>query len=108
MIKKKILFLSAWYPTRFDPMTGLFVKRHAELLSDYYEVTVLHTLAVVSPVKSYEVEVSIESNVNTVRVFYEKTASTIPVISHIQKLWRFFKAHHLGYKSILERQSKPQ
>lgn len=37
----KVLFLTAWYPNRYDSMFGLFVKKHAEAVSRYCEVTVL-------------------------------------------------------------------
>lgn len=107
-MNKKILFLTAWYPTRYDPMTGLFVKRHAELLSEHYDVSVLHALAVDSPVKSYEIEVSTENNVHTIRVFYKKVSHHIPVVHLLQKLWRLFKAQSLGYKSMLKHHSPPQ
>jgi glycosyltransferase involved in cell wall biosynthesis len=38
----RVLFLSAWYPHRYDSMLGLFVKKHAEAVSRYCEVTVLY------------------------------------------------------------------
>jgi len=31
--KTKVLFLSAWYPNRYDAMAGLFVRKHAEAVS---------------------------------------------------------------------------
>lgn len=39
----KVLFLSEWYPNRYDAMTGLFVKKHAEALANQgVEVCVLY------------------------------------------------------------------
>ena len=29
----KVLFLSAWYPTKRDAMAGLFVQKHAEAVA---------------------------------------------------------------------------
>ena len=40
--KIKVLFLSAWYPNRYDAMAGLFVRKHAEAVSLYCDVTVLY------------------------------------------------------------------
>lgn len=40
--KPKILFLSAWYPNRYDAMAGLFVRKHAEAVSLYADVCVLY------------------------------------------------------------------
>lgn len=30
-----ILFLSSWYPTKFNPGNGIFVKRHAQAIAEY-------------------------------------------------------------------------
>jgi glycosyltransferase involved in cell wall biosynthesis len=40
--KLKILFLTRWYPNRYDPMPGLFVKRHAGVVSEFAEVAVIY------------------------------------------------------------------
>ena len=40
--KTKVLFLSAWYPNRYDAMAGLFVRKHAEAVSQYADVCVLY------------------------------------------------------------------
>ena len=55
--KNKVLFLSAWYPNRCDPMFGLFVKRHAKAVSFFYKVCVLyiHQDALLKD-KMYEIE----------------------------------------------------
>ncbi len=42
--KKKILFLTNWYPTRENQSFGIFVKRHTECLAQNYKVTVFHLL----------------------------------------------------------------
>ena len=41
----KVLFLSAWYPNRYDAMAGLFVRKHAEAVSRFCEVNVLYVHA---------------------------------------------------------------
>ncbi|MDG2152609.1 MAG: glycosyltransferase [Crocinitomicaceae bacterium] len=41
---KNILYLSSWYPTPENPFLGNFIRRQIELLSDDYEVTVVHTV----------------------------------------------------------------
>ena len=38
----KVLFLSLWYPNKFDAMAGLFVKKHAEAISLFANVDVLY------------------------------------------------------------------
>ena len=42
--RKHILILSSWYPTPEHPFLGNFVQRQALLLSQYYQISVIHTL----------------------------------------------------------------
>ena len=42
MKRKKILFLSSWYPVKNNPTHGIFVQRHAEAVSMFHEVYVLY------------------------------------------------------------------
>jgi len=39
-----ILLLSSWYPTEQHPFLGNFVKRQAEILSERFNVSVIHTI----------------------------------------------------------------
>ncbi len=38
----RVLFLTAWYPHRYDAMAGLFVRKHAEAVSRFADVDVLY------------------------------------------------------------------
>ncbi|MDX9906925.1 MAG: glycosyltransferase, partial [Bacteroidales bacterium] len=40
--KNKVLFLTRWYPNRYDPMPGLFIERHARSVSEHYDMAVLY------------------------------------------------------------------
>ncbi len=62
--KRHILILSSWYPTKFDPYLGNFVKRFATLLSQSYQVTVLHTCALAKGSAKQEMEVVENLNVD--------------------------------------------
>src|SRR5258706_6567572 len=42
MPRKKILWLCSWYPSRLMPFNGDFIKRHAEAVSLYDDVRVIH------------------------------------------------------------------
>ncbi len=41
---KNILYLSSWYPTPENPFLGNFIRRQIEILSDDYDVTIVHTV----------------------------------------------------------------
>ena len=106
-MRKKILFLTPWYPDKYDPMPGLFVKRHAELLSDSFSISVLYVHAANSGKKMFESEITSENEVLTVRIYYKKINFDIPVISNFFKIWRFLRAHYIGFKVIKKNNGIP-
>lgn len=100
MALKKILFLSAWYPTRIDPMPGLFVKRHAEILSDSFTIAALHAIPLNKKSNIHEIEKTEENQVFNIIIYYPITKSKIPIILHLIKLIRFIKAYQMGLKEV--------
>jgi glycosyltransferase involved in cell wall biosynthesis len=40
--KKKILWLCSWYPNRLEPFNGDFIQRHAEAVSKFEDIHVIH------------------------------------------------------------------
>ena len=42
MSRKKVLFLSSWYPTKNNPTNGDFVQRHAQAVAQLHDVVLLH------------------------------------------------------------------
>lgn len=89
----KILFLSAWYPHRYDPMPGLFVKQHAEAVSSLHEVAVLYVHA--CDVKKVEIEQSSIAGVYTTIVYYPSKSF------FLTRVFSFLKAHYSGYKRLV-------
>jgi glycosyltransferase involved in cell wall biosynthesis len=67
-----ILFLPRLYPHKFDPMWGLFVKKHAEAVSKINTVSVLY----IYPVDNYETHKTIintkESGIETYYIYFNK------------------------------------
>lgn len=100
----KILFLSAWYPNRYDPMPGLFVKQHAEAVAVDNEIIVLY----VHPcdIEEVDVEKSIINGVFTTIVYYPAISIRFPG-AELLKAYRFLNAHWLGYKSLRSDFGKP-
>lgn len=95
----KILFLSAWYPNRYDPMPGLFVKQHAEVLANEHEVAVLYVHAVKKG--KWEVIHFVENGVDTTIVYYPSFPSLV------LKAVYFLKAHWRGFAVLKERNGTP-
>jgi glycosyltransferase involved in cell wall biosynthesis len=61
--------MSSWFPTRVDPYAGNFVERFAHLLSDTYEVTVLHTMGDKN-CSSIEVDDQQLDNLRIIRIYH--------------------------------------
>lgn len=67
--KRHILIMSSWFPTRIDPYAGNFVERFAHLLSEKYEVTVLHTMGDKN-CSSIEVDEQEVENLRIIRIYH--------------------------------------
>lgn len=103
----KVLFLARWYPDRYDPMTGLFIKRHAEVATRIANVAVLYLRAAPEKSYSYQIEQYRENEVVTTLVYY---GTKNPLPSFLSKLlsgFMFVVSFAKGYKFISESWGKP-
>jgi glycosyltransferase involved in cell wall biosynthesis len=67
----KVLFLASWYPNEDYPMWGIFIKRHAQAVSRFCDVAVLHVHQSQHRTNT-KVEYSVEEGIKTVRVYAKK------------------------------------
>ena len=88
--RPNILILPRWYPNRYDPMPGLFVRAQAEALTSRCDVTVLYVHADPQCPNMTETEFSVENGVNVIRVYFKP--SPYPVAGW----FRFYRAHFAG------------
>ena len=104
---QKVLFLARWYPDRYDPMTGLFIKRHAEVAAGFADVAVLYLRAAPEEKRSFVIVQTLENNVNTVIVYYgTKPGFTfLPAKTRVAIL--FAAAFIKGYRFLLEKWGRP-
>ena len=85
---KVILYLVSWYPDEEEPNLGIFIKRHAESVSQYCEIIVLYTAykpSISTKVKKY----CYENNIHTYRQF-------LPIILENYKAIRFIKCRFIN------------
>lgn len=94
MSRLKIVFLTRWYPHRYDPMFGLFVQRHAEAAALFNDVSVVYVHADENANNKFEIERSTENNVDTIRVYYKKPKSKL------LSLARFVRANKLALNEL--------
>lgn len=100
----KVLFFSPWYPHRYDAMSGLFVRKHAEAVARHCDVCVLYLLAD-DKVKRSEVVVQETGRVREVYVYYPFCG--LPVLRQLSKATGFFRAFLRGYAAVEENFGRP-
>lgn len=94
-MRKSILFLSSWYPSKNHPFAGDFVQRHAKAVSTLNDVTVLHAARNDNQNLNYEVEIK-ENEIKEIIVYYKGS---------FFKPFNFFKrliALQKGFKQVPE------
>jgi glycosyltransferase involved in cell wall biosynthesis len=103
----KILFLARWYPDRYDPMMGLFIKRHAEVAAGFADVAVLYLRVAPGKPIGTEIDHQLENGVVTTLVYYG-TKSILPsfIIKRITG-FLFAIAFIKGYRFLLDSWGKP-
>jgi len=90
--KIKVLFLSAWYPNRYDAMAGLFVRKHAEAVSLYCDVTVLYVHGDKN-IDTFEVVKHKHGVIDEITIYYPSRKKTLKTIN-------YFLAYIRGFKQV--------
>ncbi len=103
-LKRNILFISRWYPTRYDPMEGLFVQKHARAVSMYNNVSVIFVYEH-HEVKKVEVCTSKYHAVNEIIVYFPSYKNKI--LNKILKQFRYIYAFFKGFKILKKSGFKP-
>jgi len=99
-----VLFMSAWYPNRYDCMAGLFVQKHAEALSLYADVKVLYVHAD-KDVKHFEIIIQTHNSITEYLVYYPTKYKFIS--GKVGKLLNYLFAYKKGLKRIENELWKP-
>lgn len=91
MARLKVLFIAGWYPSKKNPVAGVFVKEHAKAASLYNDVVVLYSEGVDRSVRGiYYIDDNVEDGLRTLRLRYRK--SPVPKTSYFLYLWAIFAA----------------
>lgn len=94
MNKKKILFLSSWYPNSELPYNGNFVQQHARAVAKSANVAILHVQGREQG-KPYEITIEHIENVYEVIVYFEKNKNVNYVSKLIKQKTALFKGYTL-------------
>jgi glycosyltransferase involved in cell wall biosynthesis len=105
-LKYKILFLASWYPSRVNKVLGIFVKRKAEAMTRLCDVALIYVVDDTSlKEKTYDLEISNDNNVFTVRVYFKKSSNKIAnmILYNI----RYLKSYYLGWCEVKSKWGRP-
>ncbi len=100
----KVLFLSQWYPHRYDSMAGLFVQKHAEAVGLYCEVEVLYVHAVEKLVE-IEIDETKRENIHETIVYYPVNSTHL--LHKFNKFVYYLKAYLAGIQHLKRKGFKP-
>lgn len=96
--KYKVLFLTSWYPDRFNPIKGIFIQAHAEAISQLCYVIIVYVKKDMGlKNKIYDIEHNREHNRFTIKVYYKGTSLKFPLVPLMINFARYIKA---SYKAL--------
>lgn len=97
-----ILFLPRWYPHRYDPMPGLFIRRQAEALAEEHHVAVLYVHPDPDCPNEFEIDYAEEADVVVIRVYFRVPGTPVPFFRGLVNMRNFYRAHRRGLEVIGE------
>ncbi len=100
----RVLFISQWYPNRYDTMAGLFVRKHAEAVSLYCDVRVLYVHAD-KKINRFEVEKRTDNSLTEYILYYPAGKNFF--FGKATAIINYFIAYHKGIKMLSEENWKP-
>ncbi len=100
-MKKRVLIISKWYPTRNYSSAGIFVRRHALAALPYSDVAVLHAESD-SSVKGWKIEESVSTyeGLPEYIYFYAKEITGIPSLDKALKFIQYFRCISRGFRRM--------
>ena len=93
-MKKNILFISSWFPNKLEPTNGNFVQRHAEAVSLFHNVEILHAIGDFNQKEKFVFDDEKINGIRTLIVYYKNSKNPL------QNFLRRMKAYQLGFKKI--------
>jgi L-malate glycosyltransferase len=102
-----VWFLSSWYPTRVHPTRGNFVQKHAEAVSRYCKVSVLHVCMDPGLTKGSEFCFTERNGFNEIIIYLAPPRSGSSLFSGWMRYTLFSKAYKKGAELLTEKFGKP-
>ena len=82
MSRKRILWLVSWYPNKLAPFNGDFIKRHAEAVSLYDDIQVIHVVRDLNGLvtKNLLTDESVKDGLNEKIIYYYSPSSKFYIL----------------------------
>jgi glycosyltransferase involved in cell wall biosynthesis len=94
--KNKVLFLCTWFPNRNHPLSGLFIQRHADCLSQFSEIIVF-SVQPDAHLQPFNVEIA-ETSRNGYKIITAYYG--LPPLTNITKYFQIIRAYIIGITHI--------
>lgn len=90
----KTLFITPWYPTKYDAMSGLFVLRHAEaIITQGIEVHILYICYNKNINRPYTENIQNKGIKETI-FYFPETRNPLAETYHLFKAWKYWHTHY--------------
>ncbi len=100
--KLKVLFWPGWwYPSRIDPLSGIFIQRHALAVSAFCDVAVLYIVPDPGLARKRVVETTSENGLRVTRIFF-RPGTRLPGLAKLADLARYYRLSRLGLRTVNE------
>ena len=96
-IRYNILFLTKWYPNKFDPQLAIYVRKHAKAVNAYCNVNVVYACQDDNLKTTFEKIVSTENGFTEITIYYKKSNS---ILKYFINPYRYFKAIRTGISDV--------
>ena len=106
--KLKILFLSKWYPNKYDEQLGIFVQKHAEAVALYADIVVLYVVGDPN-LKSKRPILTKTKNENFIAYtyYYKQNTTAFLPLQKLINITRYWQVNSQALKSLFETFGKP-
>lgn len=109
MSRKRILWLCSWYPNKTEPYNGDFVKRHAEAVSIYCDVHIIHVARDKNAVSSAtnSKESSLQPGLTEQIVYYNVSSTGGKLIEQIRSHKKMIRLYQQAIHRYIDENGKP-
>ena len=110
MLRKKILWLCSWYPSKLMPFNGDFIQRHAEAVSLYDDIRVIHVVRDVKGLitKNVLTEESERNGLSEKIIYYYTPSFRILLFDKYWSELKYRKLYKQAVVDFIKKSGKPE